>query len=90
MTPRARRLLTAALLVLAAACEPENREPNPVMFADVTAEAGLEFDFDRARGGGHFMPDSLAGGCAFLDYDGDLDVYVVPTTCARATLTGSG
>jgi hypothetical protein len=49
------------------------------IFVEATERLGPRFAFDRATGGDYFMPDSMAAGCAFLDYDGDddLDIYVV-------------
>jgi len=78
-----RRLATLLAPATLAACAPAELPPRSsgaaAAFLDVTAESGLDFDFDRAAHGDYFMPDSMAAGCALLDFDvdGDLDVYIV-------------
>ena len=51
----------------------------PGFFTDVSQKLGLDFVHEPGVEGGYFMPESLAGGGAFLDYDGDgdLDVYLI-------------
>ena len=51
----------------------------PGFFTDVSQKLGLDFVHDPGVEGGYFMPESLAGGGAFLDYDGDgdLDIYLI-------------
>jgi hypothetical protein len=53
-----------------------NRSP---LFRDVTAESGLQFTHRNGEEAGHYtILESLGGGVALLDYDGDglLDVFV--------------
>ncbi len=52
---------------------------DPAWFVNITAEVGIDFAIDRSVAGDYFMPDSMTGGCALLDYDndGDLDLYIV-------------
>ncbi len=38
---------------------------------DVTAAAGLDFRHNSGAYGGRLLPETLGGGCAFLDYDND-------------------
>src|SRR5437870_1561242 len=40
-------------------------------FADVTAQAGIQFQHNSGAYGGKFLPETLGSGCAFLDYDRD-------------------
>lgn len=50
------------------------------MFTDVTSEAGLgEFRHETGAEGNFWMPETLGGGAAFLDYDNDghLDILLV-------------
>lgn len=42
-------------------------------FLDVTAEAGIVFDRINGAVGDKFLPETMGGGGAFLDYDGDGD-----------------
>src|SRR5439155_6203127 len=49
------------------------------LFEDVTPESGLEFIYRNGHEGGHYaILESLGGGVALLDYDGDglLDIFV--------------
>jgi hypothetical protein len=39
--------------------------------ADVTANAGIQFQHNSGAFGGKLLPETLGSGCAFLDYDGD-------------------
>jgi hypothetical protein len=51
----------------------------PALFRDVTAESGIEFTYRNGEEAGHYaILESLGGGVALLDYDGDglLDVFV--------------
>jgi hypothetical protein len=66
---------------LAAQRSAENDSPAPALFDDVTASSGIDFAYQN---GEDLQPphlsilESLGGGVALLDYDGDglLDVYV--------------
>jgi enediyne biosynthesis protein E4 len=40
-------------------------------FADVTAQAGINFHHNSGAYGGKLLPETLGSGCAFLDYDAD-------------------
>jgi hypothetical protein len=46
---------------------------NPLgfQFADVTAQAGINFHHNSGAYGGKLLPETLGSGCAFLDYDAD-------------------
>lgn len=49
------------------------------LFRDVSAESGLEFELVSGTAGKPYILESMTGGVAFLDYDGDgwIDVYLV-------------
>ena len=66
---------------------PEETPPPPeaiaeipaAKFTDVTASAGLTFVHHNGAYGEKLLPESMGGGCAFLDYDndGDQDILFV-------------
>ncbi len=88
LSPSARTasLAVASLLLFACGDDVENpvqsdaESPGqaPWTLRDVTAERGLAIDLSRTPAGRAFMPDSMTGGCALVDVDGDgdLDVFV--------------
>ena len=48
-------------------------DPPSVVFTDITAEAGIGFVHTNGAVGDKLLPETMGGGCAFLDYDGDGD-----------------
>ena len=44
-----------------------------VAFRDVTVEAGIDFVHDSGARGEKLLPETMGGGAAFFDYDGDGD-----------------
>ena len=50
-----------------------------VAFANITASAGITFQHYNGARGGKFLPETMGGGCAFLDFDrdGDQDILFV-------------
>jgi hypothetical protein len=51
-------------------------------FADVTAQAGINFHHNSGAYGGKLLPETLGSGCAFLDYDADgwPDILLINST----------
>jgi hypothetical protein len=45
--------------------------PAPVVFTDVTSQAGIAFTHNSGAYGKKFLPETMGAGLAFLDYDGD-------------------
>jgi hypothetical protein len=93
MNPKIRRrrpfalmsVLVGCILLAAGACgekEPPPAEEKPLgppLFEDVTARTGVRFTYHNGQEAGHYaILESLGGGVALFDYDGDglLDIFV--------------
>ncbi len=72
----------AALFLAALGCSvapPEPAQEPPPVFADMTATSGVNFTYRNGQEAGHYaILESLGGGAALIDEDGDglLDVYL--------------
>jgi hypothetical protein len=58
----------------------KSEKPLPnVLLADITDEAGIDFIHENGAAGEKLLPETMGGGCAFLDYnsDGHLDLLFV-------------
>ena len=66
-------LISLGLLALA------TRATADPQFADVAAQAGIDFKHDNGARGERYIAETMASGAAFLDYDGDgwFDLYFV-------------
>jgi enediyne biosynthesis protein E4 len=54
----------------------------PVTFADVTAEAGIDFVHNNSAFGKKYYPETMGSGCAFFDFDNDgwVDILLINGT----------
>jgi hypothetical protein len=52
---------------------------NPVVFSDVTSQAGIRFVHNAGKTGKKYLPETLGSGAAFIDADGDgwIDVLLI-------------
>ncbi len=53
--------------------EDTSAEAPLVNFTDITQEAGIDFVHENGAAGDKLLPESMGGGCAFFDADGDGD-----------------
>ena len=73
-------VLVAAALLAAALLGATALPPAiPVVFNDVTAQAGIKFVHNAGKTGKKYLPETLGSGAAFIDADGDgwIDVLLV-------------
>src|SRR5437016_8854286 len=57
----------------------ESHVTSPIVFDEIAKQAGVNFFLDNSASPNKNQPESVVGGVALLDYDGDgyLDIYVV-------------
>ncbi|MEO1991072.1 MAG: VCBS repeat-containing protein, partial [Pirellulales bacterium] len=78
LQPQPKELDTTETLVLL----PRRREmPNVriphIPFLDITSEAGIDFIHENGANGEKLLPETMGGGCGFLDIDNDGDQDIV-------------
>lgn len=54
-----------------------------VPFTDVTQAAGIDFVHENGAYGDKLLPETMGGGCAFFDYDGDGDQDILFVNAQR-------
>ncbi len=66
--------------------------PPKVRFTDVTAESGIRFVHVNGAEGEKLLPETMGGGCAFLDFDADghQDIFFVNSTVWPGSTNRSG
>lgn len=57
----------------------EEQDQSPIVFADITEEAGIDFAHVTGAFGEKWMPETIGSGGGFLDYDSDgkVDIFLV-------------
>lgn len=66
-------------VLLPACCALLIAAPAAVQYFDVTAEAGIDFTLEHSPTRSKYLPETMGGGVALLDYDNDgrLDIFFV-------------
>lgn len=59
--------------------KPRNTTPSPVILTDITQKSGIHFRHNAGAFGLKLYPETMGGGVAFIDYDGDgyQDIFFV-------------
>jgi hypothetical protein len=83
LRPRPRPAVTEARLELPAGRPAERGAIPAIPFTDVTAAAGIDFVHESGAAGEKLLPETMGGGCGFLDFDGDGDQDLVFTSGCR-------
>src|SRR3989442_15253804 len=72
------RAIVSAITLLAGIVTTAATQPAPILFRDVTSEAGITFAHHAAPEK-KYIVESMSGGVALFDYDNDgrIDIYLV-------------
>ncbi len=67
---------------------PSRRQPSKIQlpqlpWTDVTQSAGILFKHENGASGDKLLPETMGGGCAFFDYDGDGDQDILLVNSKR-------
>lgn len=68
-----------SLAALCSICGGQDKQTQTIVFTDVTANSGIDFQHTDGSDGRHFLIESMSGGLALFDFDndGDTDIYLL-------------
>ena len=62
---------------------PSKVEPPKLAFTDITAASGITFQHENGAAGEKLLPETMGGGCALFDFDGDGHQDILLVNSAR-------